>query len=226
MPDGLNTYNLNNLLKGPCNVLYADPEVTTAPTKIADLFDPDGGGYQLKTGWSVFGATTSGTAYGRQFQTSGHQIEQATGNVAEEVVDVVRTVQLTAGEISPEMLQLMEQAPNIDTLAKAKGHSAEKQIRFGKVEELSDLRIAFVGRRLKGKGADVKESGGATRGAFVVGGLWVAQLTGDAANLQIAKGNLAAAPLTLQAYPDTSQPEGEEHGFWFVEEAGTIEAAE
>lgn len=226
MPDGLNTFNLNNLLKGPCSVLYADPTDVAAPANIADIFDPDGGGYALKEGWKVFGATTAGTAYSRQFTTQGYQIEQATGNVDEDVTDVVRAVQLTAGEISAEVLQILEQAAEITTVAKAKGRSAEKQIRTGTVESLANYRVAFVGRRLVGKGADVTESGGKVRGAFAVGGLWTAKITGDQAAIQVARGQLAGAPLTLQAYIDDSQPEGEEHGFWFLEEPGTIEAAE
>jgi len=223
MPDGLNTFNLNRLLKGPCNVLYA-PTTVAAPAKIADIFDPDGGGYELAEGWKVFGATTAGTAYSRQFATQGYQIEQATGNVDEEVTDAVRTVNATMGEVAEDILQILEQAGAVDTVAKAKGYSAEKQIRTGTVESLTPYRIAFVGRRLVGKGADVKESGGKTRGAFVVGGLWTAKITGDQAAIQLARGQLASAPLTFQAYIDDTQDEGEEHGFWFLEQAGTIEA--
>jgi hypothetical protein len=224
MPDGLNTFTLGNLLKGPCNVLYADPAVVDAPANIADIFDPDGGGYELAEGWKQFGATTAGTAYGRQFSTTGYVIEQATGNVDEEVTEVVRTVQATFGEVTPELLQMLEQATNLTTVAKAKGRSAEKQVRTGTVESLKNYLIAFVGRRLTGQGADVTESGGKVRGAFVVGGLNKAKITGDQVALQLARGQLASAALTLQAYIDDSQPEGEEHGFWFAEQPGTIEA--
>lgn len=223
---GLNTVQLNELLKGPCNVLYADPEETANPANLADIFKPDGAPYDLKEGWEVFGATTAGTAYSRQFQTTGYQIEQMTGNVEEDVTDVVRSVSLTAGEISPEILQIMEQAKDIDSVAKAKGRSAESQVKIGSVESLKSYLIAFVAKRFPGHGADVTESGGTVRGGFVAGVLLRAKLTGDQAQLALAKGQLAGVGLTLQAYPDSTQAEGEEHGLWIVEETGTIEAAE
>jgi len=223
--DGLTTFKLNNLLKGPCNVLYADPSDVEPPDNIADIFDPDGNGYELVEGWKVFGATTAGTAYSRQFTTQGYQIEQATGNVDEDVTDAVRAVQLTAGEISADVLAILEQSAPAKPVEKAKGRAPELQIRTGTVESLANYRVAFVGRRLVGKGADVTESGGKVRGAFVVGGLWTAKITGDQAAIQVARGQLASAPLTLQAYIDDTQDEGEEHGFWFLEQSATIEAA-
>ena len=227
MPSGLNGYDLSNLLKGPCSVLYADPAETDAPANLLDIFDPDGSPYTPSEGWKVFGATTSGTAYSRQFSTSGFQIEQATGDVDEEVTDVVRSVQASFGEITPELLQMIEQAKDVDTVAKAKGRAAESQIKFGTITSLTDYMIAFVGKRLKGKGADVTESGGGVRGAFVCGVLLSAKITGDQTALQLAKGQLSSAPLTFQAYADDSQAEGEEHGLWIVETpGGTIEAGE
>lgn len=222
--EGLNKYELKNLLKGPCSWLYAP--AGTAVANLASLFEPDGEPYAPKAPFKFFGATTSGSAYSRQFSTTGYQIEQATGNVDEDVTDVVRTVQGQFGEVTPELLQMMEQAQNIDTVAKAKGRSAEKQIRVGSVESLEEYVVAIVGRRLKGKGADVTESGGTKRGAFVAAVLLAAKITGDQASLNLAKGNLASAPLTFQAYPDDSQETGEEHGLWIDEQTGTIEAAE
>jgi hypothetical protein len=219
---GLNAVQLNALLKGPCNVLYADPTDVENPANISDIFDPDGSPYELAEGWSVFGATTAGTAYSRQFSTQGYQIEQQTGNVEEDVTDVVRSVSLTAGQISPEILRIMEQAKEVKTVKPATGRVGEEQVWTGSVETLEQYLVAFVARRFAGHGADVVESGGDTRGGFVVGGLLRAKLTGDQAQLALARGQLAGAPLTLQAYPDTEQPEGEEHGFWFAETAGTI----
>lgn len=224
MAEGLNKFELNNLLKGPCSVLYAP--AGTAISNLASLFEPDGEPYAPVEPFKFFGATTSGTAYSRQFQTTGYTIEQTTGNVDEDVTDVVRAVQCNFAQITPELLQMMEQAASVDTVAKAKGRSAEKQIKFGTVESLEEYVIAFVGRRLKGKGADVTESGGAVRGAFVAGVLRAAKLTGDQAAINLARGQLASAPLTFQAYPDDSQETGEEHGLWIAEDSGTIEAAE
>lgn len=220
---GLNPYDLSDLLKGPCRVLRA-PLDTDVPTMISDIIGVDKGNYEPADGWLDFGATTQGTAYSRQFSESGTQIEQATGDVDSEITDVVRAVSASFAEISPELLQIFEQAANIDTVAAAKGHSAEKQVKFGTVESTEAYRIAFVGRRAKGQGSDVKESGGKVRGALVAGVLLRAKLTGDQASLALAKGQISSAGLTFQAFADSSQPEGEEHGLWMLEQAGTISA--
>src|SRR5690348_972264 len=114
---GLNPYDLSNLLKGPCRVLYAATSVEI-PANISKIIEPEGE-YKPVGEWKDFGATTQGAAYSRQFSTAGFTIEQTTGNVDEEVTDAVRAVQASLGEISPEVLQILEQAAAIDTVAKA-----------------------------------------------------------------------------------------------------------
>ena len=223
---GLNPYDLSNLLKGPCRVLRAD-STQAIPTKLIDIIEVEGE-YKPQRGWTDFGATTAGTAYSRQFNTASQTIEQTTGAVDEEVTDAVRAVQATFAEIDENLIQLMEQAAAIDTLAaKASreatpGYSEEKQVKFGNVESLDAHRIAFIGRRAKGLGADVTQKDRVVRGALVAGVLYRAKMTGDQAAIQLARGQLAAAPLTFQAYPEDGQLLGKEHGIWLVEQAGTI----
>jgi hypothetical protein len=218
---GQNPYNLANLLKGPCRVLYA-PLKQAIPTKIKDIITPEGE-YKPAGEWKDFGATTSAAAYGRQFQTTGYQIEQATGDVEEDVTSVIRSIQGTFAEITPELLQMLEQAKTIGTVAKGSGYSAEKQVKVGTVESLESYRVAFLGRRSKGQGVDVTQKDGNVRGAFVVYCMYRGKLTGDQAALQLARGQLASAPLAFQAYPESGQAEGTEHGLWMVEQSGTIE---
>jgi hypothetical protein len=142
------------------------------------------------------------------------------------VTEAVRTIQGTFGQLNASVLQILEQASSATTLAKGKGHAAEKQIRTGSITSLANYRIAVVARRLAGQGADVKESGGLIRGGFVVGGLLKAKITGDQAAIQLARGQLASAPITFQAYVDGAASEGQEHGFWFLEESTGTEAIE
>jgi len=218
---GLTPYDLSHLLRGPCRVLYA-PLKQAIPTKLKDIFKVEGE-YEPAGEWKDFGATTSGTSYNRQFQTAGYAIEQATGNVDEEVTDVVRAIQSTFSEITPELLQMMEQAASIGTVAKAAGYSAEKQVKTGTVESLEAYRVAFVARRPKGQGADVTEKGGTVRGALAAYCMYRGKLTGDQAALQVARGQLSSAALTFQAYPESGQASGQEHGIWMLEQSGTIE---
>lgn len=221
---GITPYDLGNLLKGPTPFIYALASEVAVPATIADILDPDDPLHPLKEGWLHGGATTGPSSYGRQFSTAGYAIEQATGNVDEDVTDTVRSITVPVGEITPELLQVLEQAPAIDTVAKAKGRSAEKQVRVGSIETLENYRVCFLGRRLKGKGSDVTMSGGKARGAFAVYCMYMAKITGDQAAIQVGRGQLASAPLTFQAYPDDTQEAGEEHGVWLLEESGTIEA--
>lgn len=218
---GLNPYDLADLLKGPCRVLYA-PFSASAPEKLTDIIATDEGKYDPVGEWLDFGATTQGTAYSRQFATAGYQIEQASGNVDEEVTDVVRSVQLSAGQIDTALLQMMEEGGEVESVEAAKNQSAEKQIPVGTADDLTAYRVAFMGRRAKGQGADVTESGGVVRGALVAFVMLRAKLSGDTASLQLAKGQLASAPLTFNAYPDGEFTQGKEHGFWIVEQSGTI----
>ena len=88
---GLNPYDLADLLKGPCRVLYA-PFSASAPEKLTDIIATDEGKYDPVGEWLDFGATTQGTAYSRQFATAGYQIEQASGNVDEQTLrDIAET---------------------------------------------------------------------------------------------------------------------------------------
>lgn len=223
---GILPYDAATLLKGPTPFIYALASKVAVPSSIADILDPDDPTHPLLPNWNHGGATIGGGQYGRQFATQGYQIDQADGDVDQDVTDVIRTFNITMGALTPEIVQILEQAPNIDTLAKAKGRSAEKQVKVGTVETLETYRIVFLARRLQGKGADVTMSGGGVRGAFGYYCMYEAKITGDNSAIQLAKGQLAQAPLSFQAYPDSSQEPGEEHGFWGFEQSGTIEAAE
>lgn len=217
---GSDPYDLSKLLKGPCRFLRL-PYEKTAPTKLIDILEVEGE-YKPKTEWVDFGATTSGGAYGRQLQTAGYQIEQTTGNVDEEVTDAVRTVQGNFAELDSSFIQIMEQASSVATVAAAAGYSEEKQVKVGTIQSLTSYRIAIVARRGVGLGSDVKQKDGTTRGAMVAYVMYRAKITADQAAIQLARGQLASAPITFQAYPEPGKTQGQEHGFWIFEQAGTI----
>lgn len=225
MPDtGILPYDAATLLKGPTPFIYGLASDVAVPTDLADILDPDDPAHPLETGWFHGGATIGGGQYGRQFATQGYQIDQADGDVDQDVSATNRSFNITMGALTPEIIQILEQAPAIDTVAKAKGRVAEKQIKVGTVETFETYRIVFLARRLKGKGADVTMSGGKVRGAFGYHCMYEAKISGDQAAIQLGKGQLATAPLGFLAFPDSAQDPGEEHGYWGFEQAGTIEA--
>jgi hypothetical protein len=217
---GQTPYDLANLLKGPCRVLYA-PISQAIPTKLKDIFAVEGE-YKAAGSFKEFGATAGGGSYNRQFATSGNKIDQATGDVDQEVSDVVRSISAPFNEVTPELLQMMEGATSVGSVAAAAGYSAEKQVKTGTVESLTPYRIVIVGRRSVGQGADVVQKDGTTRGALVAYCMYRGKIVGDNTALQFARGQLASAPLGFQAYPEPGQKVGEEHGIWMIEQAGTI----
>lgn len=218
---GLNPYDLSKLLRGPCRVLYA-PTKQAIPGKISEIIEVEGE-YKPKSEWKDFGSTTSAAGYSRQFQTAGYTIEQATGNVDEEVTDAVRSIQGTFAEITPELLQMMEQAASIGTVAKAAGNVEEKQVKVGTVESIEAYRLAFIARRPKGLGADVTQKDATVRGALAAFVMYRGKIMGDQAALSVARGQLSSAQLAFQAYPESGKASGQEHGVWMLEQTGTIE---
>jgi hypothetical protein len=224
---GLTPYNLSELLTGSCRVLITSkPGDLIIPNDLLDLQEVEkAAGYAAADGWDDFGGTTDGAAYGNQISTSGFDIDQSKSTVAETVQDVVRTVQVNAAQVSAEKLRILEQAVAVEEVKAEPGRSAEKHVPMGSVEALERYGIAFIGRRVRGQGADVTEPDGTVRGAMVAGVLFSASITGDQRAIQVAKGQLATAPLTFQAFPADGQEEGHEFGLWIEEQPGTIVAA-
>lgn len=223
---GLTPYDLSELLAGPCRALWALPSVTDIPENLLDIFAVEKtDAYAPAEGWTDFGALVEGAAYNRSIETSGFEIENTTGNVAESVTDVVRGVSLNRGQLTAETLQDFEQASTVDDVAKAAGRRPEKHVKFGSIESLGRRRIAIVARRPVGVGADVIEQDGTVRGAIVCGVLYTCGLSGDSSAISMAKGQLASAPLTLKAFPEGGQPQGQETGRWIEETPGEIGAS-
>jgi hypothetical protein len=212
-------YDIDNLLGGAVRVLFADPVSTTVPTGIHDVIDMVAP-YATKTGWKDFGATKESFTYSRGFDTSGWEIQQVAGSILEEVSDITRTVQLSMAEITQSGLTLFDQGV-AGTVVAATGHSAQKTVRFGSFKTPNKVRVAFVSRRHTGSGL-VTEPGGATRGRFVLGVGYSCALSADSVDMEQNKGDLTAVGLTFRLFPESGQTVGQEHGAWFLEDAGTF----
>lgn len=216
-------YDIETLLGGAVRILYAET-TQVVPTNIDDVFEMNGGGYVAKSGWTELGATKEGFSYSRNFDTEGQEIQQVAGNVLEEITDISRSIELSVAAFDARGFQLMENAPNVTSIAAGVGKSAQKKIAFGSFQSLKRYRWAFVSRRSNRSGV-VTESGGATRGRFVMGTAYEAQLAADEIEMEQSKGELTAASLTWTMFPTDGQPSGEEWGAWYLEEPGAIAAA-
>lgn len=169
------------------------------------------------------GATAGPCQVSRNMTTTGYTIEQSQQMVLEEPNEITYTVQIPFAELRPEILALSYQG-KIETRAAAVGRAAAKKTTFGSVEDLDHFRIALVARRRKSQGV-VQEGAGAgaiKRGRYLVYVGFDCTIMAENVQTSIGRAALAQMPVTFKLYPIASKPEGEEHGFWYAEDAGTI----
>lgn len=178
--------------------------------------------YGEKTGWVDIGATADSTDYTRDMNSSGWEIEQSSSAVFEEITEVSRTLKVEVAEITPEKLRILEEAGAIGTVAAGSGWSAQKSVKFGSFSSLVKRRVCFIGQRNLGSGAVVEPTTTLNRGRFVMCCLYNVNLSADASQLQVKKGNIASVPITFKSFPESGQTQGQEFGIWLLEDAGTI----
>lgn len=222
-------YDLENLVGGPLRALYA-PIETALPAKPVDVFaqtaadeyEPAGAGLT----WKDFGATSgSAPQVSRNFEIAGAKVHQSRAEVLKRVTAVTRQVQIPFAELSPEILQIVENAPAVATIAAAANSGAAKKVAFGNVTDLTPFRLALFAELLQDQGV-VTEPGGVKRGRWFGYVAYKARLSADNVQLQFEdNGTLAVAQCTFELEPDPTATEGQEHGFWVIEDAGTILAA-
>lgn len=226
LKQGAFPYDIDNLLGGAVRIAYARLDVETpvaVPTDLTDIFDLTSP-YALADGWEEFGATSENFTYSRGFATEGYEIQQEQAAVIEEITEITRTIQVSMAEFDPEHLRIFENAPEPGQIAAAAGRSAQDVVSFGGFSSAASYRFAFIARRNTKSGIVREGAAGRTRGRFFGGVLFNASVSADDVSMEIGKGQLAAAGLTFQAFPDATQPEGEEYGAWFDERPGTIAA--
>lgn len=232
---GFLKYDLTKLIGSGARVLYAPSSFTVpvsggAPTiDLADIIDLVGPTYAPKTGWVDLGAAREGQGaqYERNIETEEWNIEQATGAVAEDVTDVPRSMTVQMAEISPAGITIVENAPASRAIAAAPasgddGAGAQTAVDFGSFENLPRYRVAIIGQRRKGIGADVTEAGNSstTRGAFVGVVLFSCTISSENAQYELQKGQLANISLQFRAFPETTITDSQkDRGSWLFETA-------
>lgn len=226
MSDAAFPWNIANLLGGRVRVLYA-PTTVAVPAGPKDVFvqtavaSPN---YAGATGWLDIGAGRDASHYERGITTADWEIQQAKAAAVRQVSGVVRRVQVSMGEFTPELFQIIEEAPAIGTLAAASGVSAQKEVGMGGIDTLTRYRVAFVAQRDPSAGKVIEPTGGnvAGRGRFVVGCGWEASISADQVQLEYAKATMSALTVTFEFFPVSGQAAGKEYGAWWFEQAGTI----
>lgn len=216
-------YDVNELADGPVRCMFAP---ITEP-KVVDLADF----IAVKTPYAPagtfedFGATAGPFQVARNLTTASYNIQQTTTAVRERITEVIRSVTVNVAELRPDILRMLEEGVATD-VAGAAGMSAYSKVAFGNINDLTQYRMAFVGRRGKDQGI-VKEAaaaGSPERGRLFAYVAHRVALQADNLQLGFAEGDLASANVTFRLHPEPGEPEGEEHGYWLFEDAGVIPA--
>lgn len=226
MSDAAFPWNISNLLGGRIRALYA-PTTVALPDGPDDIFvqtavaSPN---YAPKTGWLEFGGGRDASSYGRTIAKTGWELQQSKAAVVEQVSSVTRRLSLSIAEVTPEVLQIVEVAPSVGTVAAAVGVSAFKEVGMGGINDLPRYRVAFVSQRDPSAGKVIEPAGGnvAGRGRFVVGVGYECSISADEVALEQAKATMSALTVQFDFYPVSGQPAGKEYGTWWLEQAGTI----
>jgi len=213
--------NINKLLSGACDVAYAPTTVDVA-ANLSDILaligTPD-----VNPDYALFGSTVGGSGYTREIESEGLSVDQRQGDVFEDITNISRTWTTQIAEISPEHLQIVEEAPEIETIAAGANTSAQKLVAAGSFDEFTRYRIAFIAQRRKSQGLVIPPTGD-PRGCYVVAYLPQASLAADSSEITFEEGGLATASVTFKAFPEATLPSGRDTILWFEEQPGTISA--
>jgi hypothetical protein len=217
---GLFPYDVAELTTGPIRCLWA-PISQAIPVTLKDVISQTSP-YAPATGWVDFGATAGPWVNQRNVTSTQFKIQQTTLTVQERITEVVRTVQVAVAEMRPEVMQMLEGGPEIDTGAAGAGVGAYSGVPFGNIQDLTQYRMAFIGCRGKDQGIVTEPTTSLIRGRMFGYFAYRVQLAAENLQVSLAQGDLGNANCTFKLYPDYTMDSGEEHGSWVFETAGTF----
>ena len=217
-------YDLTNLLGGRVRVLISkiDTAPVAIPVKINDIIKLSSP-YEAAAKWTDVGAARDAASYSRGFSSEGWEIQQVNSAVLEDITGTARSVSLSLGEVRQDLLELLEQSPGAETIAKGVGQSPQKAVPFGNFTDLTRWRVAFIAQRKQKSGIVKEKTGGKERGRFVAITINEATISADETGIEFDKGSMSHVPLTFNAFAAAGEEEGEEFGRWILEEAGEVE---
>lgn len=219
--------DITKLATGPVRVVIALASATPVPVDISSIVSmvPP---YGLTTGWTDLGAIPEGETfdYERDMDNNELRLESRTAAVLKKITEVTRSFAVTLAELTPEITQIVEESPSIDTIAAAANKGAQKKVPLGSISSLTRRRVAFIGERDPGFGATVTLPGtGGTRGALFAGVGYSMALAAEGSSLEVEREELAAREVQFEMYPDPTIADSKvAEGAFLFETPGTISA--
>jgi hypothetical protein len=197
----------------------SDVAVPAGPVDIFAQVSP----YAPATGWVDLGATNAPPVYDRDVALTEWKIQQILTPVLEIPQAITRTIKMPAAEFArPDLLQMFENADAPTAVAAATGASAYAAAPFGQFTDLNQYRVALACFQPLEAGAVVEGTDGPVRPRLVVQVFYRCSLTAESVSVTYEQAGMVAADITLKCYPEPDQPQNQEHGTYFFEDAGTI----
>lgn len=206
-----------NLVTGPIRALLApfSAEIPT-PDGVFDQVSP----YAVVDPFFDLGLTDGGSSQEREISTTGFNVEQRTAQVLERIDEVNRTFTIPVAEITPEVLQIIEEGGDPDLVEAGEEVGEYTSVGIGSIGSLTPYRLAFVAERDIALGGIVTEPSGEERGPFIVGIYNLARLSANSATIEWSKENLASCEIEFSLSPDPAVTEPKERvGKVYFEEA-------
>lgn len=224
MHGGRVPYDEQGALTGPARTVVAETSVTS-PNDLWDIIEPVpdvDGEYPTQTGWRDIGLAVDAPEYSHGGSQSGLAYQQPTGELFQVVDEVTRNITIHIADFREDNLKLLENSEVTAAVAAgaaASGETAGTKVYIGLYTDLKVVRVAMISYRPVG--AEVVDEGATTRPTAVALIIPKAQLTVNDKTVSPAKGAGVDAAIQLSAQVDAAAPAGGEHGFWFIETAGT-----
>ena len=226
MHGGRTPYDEAGALVGPARALYA-PVGTPVPTDIWDIIPAvadSQGEYNAKTGWFDFGLAADAPSYSHNRDSEGLEYEQPSGALFQQITSIERQMVLQVAHIDEKTLQIIENANTATTIAAGPNESAQKKVNVGLYSDTPVWRVVLVSFRPGGAGivTEPPPSPVGNRPPLVARVIPRCVIAAEESELEFGRGDPVNAEVTFSAENEPTAPAGGEHGFWIVEQPGTI----
>jgi hypothetical protein len=173
--------------------------------------------------WVDVGGTSAPPVYDRGFTANEWKVQQQLTEVLTIPNAVTHTVKVPAAEFArADLLSMFQNGPAAGTVASATGTSAFATQPFGQFTSLNQYRLALAAFMPQEAGNVVEGTDGPVRPRLVVQVFNRVSIAAENVSVTFGLGDMVTADITLKCYVEPGQPQNEEYGCYYIEDAGTI----